>query len=90
MDENLYTTEEIAKIYNVSSWTITQKWIKKGLKCIEGRPNRFKRRWVDDFLENLAEESIHKTTIYQIRDVPKKKHKLKEFKEMKLTLQDVM
>lgn len=57
MDETLYTTQEIAKRYNVSSWTVSQIWVKKqGLKCKKGRPNRYKLKWVEDFLEQQASQ----------------------------------
>lgn len=52
--DRLYTSEEIAERYNVSPYTITQNWIKKGLKHMKGRGKGFlyKKEWIDEYIEN--------------------------------------
>lgn len=52
--DKLYTSEEIAERYNVSPYTITQNWIKKGLKHMQGRGKGFlyKKEWIDEYIEN--------------------------------------
>lgn len=59
----LYTAEEIAKKYggenkNITSYTVTQQWVKKGLKHIRGKGKSylFKIEWVEEFLEQQANE----------------------------------
>lgn len=61
----LYTAEEIAKKYggenkNITSYTVTQQWVKKGLKHIRGKGKSylFKIEWVEEFLEQQADISI--------------------------------
>lgn len=57
----LYTAEEIAEKYggknkNITTYTVTQQWVKKGLKHIRGKGKAylFKIEWVEQFLENQA------------------------------------
>lgn len=54
--EKLLTTEEIAKAYGVTPYTITQNWCNKGLKFIRGKNTfLFKEKWVDNFLEEQSD-----------------------------------
>lgn len=94
MDETLYTTQEIAKRYNVSSWTVSQIWVKKqGLKCKKGRPNRYKLKWVDDFLEQQASQEIERCITFdtsykskgKIRNSP-----ISSNNSLKISLQDII
>ena len=94
MEDTLYSTKEISKRYNVSSWTITQIWVKKqGLKCKKGRPDRFKLKWVEDFLEQQAsqdtEECINFNTSYK-RKGKIKNQRLASNNNLKISLQDIM
>lgn len=57
----LYTAEEIAERYggknkNITPYTVTQQWVKKGLKHIRGKGKAylFKIEWVEQFLEEQA------------------------------------
>lgn len=52
-EKRFYTTEEIAKIYNVAPYTVTQNWVKKGLKHFRGKKNSYlyKLEWVDEYIE---------------------------------------
>lgn len=59
----LYTAKQIAEIYggnsrNITTYTVTQQWIKKGLKHIRGKGNSylFKIEWVEEFLEKQVIE----------------------------------
>ena len=61
MIELLYTAEEIAEKYggknkNITTYTVTQQWVKKGLKHIRGKGKAylFKIEWVEQFLEEQA------------------------------------
>ena len=54
--EKLYSSKEIAEMYEVSSYTITQNWCNKGLKFIRGKDGMmFRISWVEKFLEEEAE-----------------------------------
>ncbi len=55
-DRRLYTTKQIAEIYNVSPCTITQNWIKQGLRHKRGPRNSYVYRleWVDEFIEETS------------------------------------
>lgn len=54
--EKLYSTKQIAEMYDVSSYTITQNWCNKGLKFIRGKDGmQFRISWVEKFLEEEAE-----------------------------------
>jgi len=94
LEDTLYTTQEIAKRYNVSSWTVSQIWVKKqGLRCKRGRPHRFKLKWVEDFLEKQAlqdtEECINFNTSY-ISKGKIRKQRLVSNNNLKISLQDIM
>lgn len=59
----LYTAEEISEKYggknkNITPYTVTQQWVKKGLKHIRGKGKTFlfKIEWVEQFLEEQAIE----------------------------------
>lgn len=54
--EKLLTTKQIAEMYEVSPYTITQNWCNKGLKFLRGKNTMlFKEKWVDNFIEEEAE-----------------------------------
>lgn len=65
-DKKLYTSKEISNIYNVPIYTITHSWIPKGLKKIRGKGKGylFKTVWVDEYLENEAEQNIIKENLH--------------------------
>lgn len=67
--DKLYTTKEISDMYNIPQYTITQNWLKKGLKHIRGAKNSYlyKKQWIEDFLE----EQVHNSRLEII--VPKVK-----------------
>lgn len=77
-DKKLYSTKEIAKIYNVTSHTITKIWIPEGLKYKKGprRSFRFKLEWVDEYIDETVIEK------YNIQDkeykISKSKNKVKK------------
>ena len=64
----LYTAEEISnmEIFGpknlITSWKITQNWVRDGLKFIRGtkRQMLFKLEWIDEYLEKKAEENRKK------------------------------
>ena len=94
MEDTLYTTQEIAEKYNVSSWTVSQIWVKKqGLKCKRGRPNRFKLKWVDDFLEQQAAQEANKCIMFDTSYTGKGKIKnprISNNNNLKISLQDII
>lgn len=54
--EKLLTTEEVARSYGVTPYTVTQNWCNKGLKFLRGKNTfLFKEKWVDNFLEEQSE-----------------------------------
>lgn len=59
-DKRFYTTEEIAKIYNVAPYTVTQNWVKKGLKYIRGKKNSYlyKLAWVEEYIEQVTMQKV--------------------------------
>lgn len=52
--EKLYTSKEIAEIYGVTQYTITNNWSKKGLKHIKGAKKGFlyRKEWVEEYIES--------------------------------------
>lgn len=53
--EKLLSTKQIAEMYDVSSYTITQNWCNKGLKFIRGKDGMmFRISWVENFIEREA------------------------------------
>lgn len=66
--EKLYTSEEIAEIYGVSSYTVTNNWGKKGLKRIRGAGNSYlyKKEWVEEYLENQATSNKSEVEVISI------------------------
>ena len=63
--ERLLTTEEVAEMYGVSAYTITQNWCNKGLKHIKSKTFMFKQKWVDDYLELESERHSQAKTFYR-------------------------
>ena len=61
--EKLYSTKQIAEMYEVSPYTITQNWCNKGLKFIRGKDGMaFRLSWVEKFLEEEAERQANERT----------------------------
>lgn len=94
MGDRLYTTKEIAEIYNVSAWTVSQVWVKKqGLRCKRGRPNRFKLKWVDDFIEQQALKDTELCEFPEKNYMSKgriKNQRLIKHNNLKINLTDIM
>lgn len=65
--EKLLTTDEVAEMYGVSSYTITQNWCNKGLKHIKSKTFMFKQKWVDDYLEEEAERQSQSKTVCKLK-----------------------
>lgn len=64
--DKLYTTQQITEIYsNITPSTITEIWIPKGLKHIRGKRKGYlyKLKWVDEFIEQMANEQIESVDI---------------------------
>lgn len=65
----LYTSKQIAEIYGVPTTTITQNWVKKGLKHIRGAGNSFlyQKGWVDEFLETqIIQNNVEEVKVISI------------------------
>ena len=62
--EKLLTTKEVAKIFGVTERTITQKFIKEGLKYfpVGGKDYRFDMKDIEEFVELKKELAENKTT----------------------------
>lgn len=87
--EKLYSTKEIAEMYDVSPYTITQNWCNKGLKFIRGKTGMaFRPSWVEKFLEEEAErqanERIHKNFVVTVNKTVRPRLKTVFNKEMKI------
>ena len=90
--EKLYSTKQIAEMYEVSPYTITQNWCNKGLKFIRGKAGlAFRVSWVEKFLEEEAErqamERRYKEPIAtQVKNITIKPYMLRRNfnKEMKI------
>lgn len=88
--EKLLTTKEIADMYDVSPYTITQNWCNKGLKFIRGKGGMlFKVGWVEEFLEEESERQSqnrnnNKMKVTVINKTIKNKTKTKFNSEMKI------
>lgn len=88
----LYTGKEIAEKYSTEAIRLTEsnirKWANKGLKHINGPHNRFlyKIEWVENFIEQQAEDNVHQTyvTDFEINNKTNKKMKRYDFSEMKV------
>lgn len=75
---NLLTTKQVAEYFGVSPRTVTQKFIKQGLKVIPigTKDYRFKQEDVEEFAEHLKELAQEK--IIQQNPIPfKRKTKCK-------------
>jgi hypothetical protein len=81
----LYTTKQIADLYGVSTYKVTQNWCKHGLKHTP--EFEYKKEWVDEFLEELAVQNVfHKHSNFSLA-------KSKNFKNKKfipITIEDLM
>lgn len=55
-EKRFYTAKEIAEIYNVTPYTVTQNWGSKGLKRIRGKKSSYlyKLEWVDEYIEQAV------------------------------------
>lgn len=87
--EKLYSTKQIAEMYDVTPYTITQNWCNKGLRFIRGKAGMmFRVSWVEKFLEEEAErqsaERNHKNFIVTTSRTVRPKLKTVFNKEMKI------
>lgn len=71
--QNLLTTKQVADYFNVKPVTVTQKFIKQGLKVIPigQKDYRFDVKDVEEFAEHLKELAQEKIT----KDNPVKKYR---------------
>ena len=91
--DTLLTTQEIAERYGVSAYTITQCWIPKGLKHFPFKPFRFRLEWVEEFIEEQAEEEKCKRQRTNICNIikPQKLKRLPKFnQDMKIRMEDIL
>ena len=63
----LLTTDEVAEMYGVSAYTITQNWCNKGLKHIKSKTFMFKQIWVDEYLEMESERQSKTKTFCKLK-----------------------
>jgi len=88
----LLTTKEIAQIYKVSEYTVTQSWIPKGLKYFPCMPFKFKLEWVEEFIERQAEEAFlkrqNKMQTCEVVNNPKRKNIPKFHDDMRIRMED--
>ncbi len=71
MEEQLLTTKEVAEYFKVKETTVTQKFIRNGLKVIPigQKDYRYSRKDVEEFAEYLKQEAQYKL----IKAIPVKK-----------------
>ena len=88
----LYETHEVAQMYGVSEYTITQRWIPNGLKYLPFKPFKFKLEWVEEFIEKQAEEKRlqRQSNICEIIKTRKIKKIPKFNADMKISFEDIM
>lgn len=88
--DTLFTTSEIAEMYHASEYTITQRWVRNGLKHMPSKPFRFRKKWVEDYIEEQAElERLKRQSpICEIVKKPKIKKLPKFNSEMKINIED--
>ena len=79
--EKLYSTEEIAKLYGVTNYTITQTWCKRGLRHIRGKGKGFNFRisWVEEYLEMSTMQKDSKKELKVIKPSVRIKKKKIQF-----------
>lgn len=58
--EKLYTGKEIASMYGVTPYTVSNYWVKKGLKHIRGSGNSFlyKKEWIEEYIESQIMQTV--------------------------------
>lgn len=81
--EELMTLEEYVEQNPKVSKYILRRWIKKGLKHVGVKPVLIKPQWVDEYIEENAEQIISRKT------KPKITKRLAR-NDMKITLEDLM
>ena len=88
--DTLFTTSEIAEMYHTSEYTITQRWIPKGLKYMPSKPFRFRKEWIEDYIEEQAElEKLKRQKpICEIVKAPKLKKLPQINSNMKINIED--
>lgn len=65
--DKFYTGKQIAEMYGVRPSTITNNWVKKGLKHIRGAGNSFlyKKEWVEEYIESQIIQNVPKNEIIE-------------------------
>lgn len=68
--KKLYTSKQIAEMYGVSPYTVSNNWAKKGLKHIRGAGNSFlyKIKWVEEYIQSqiICNDIDNETKIVKI------------------------
>lgn len=87
----LYTIPEIVKELNNKNITdaTIRRWIRNGLKHLDGKPFLLKKEWVEEYIENenIIKQQNRKKTI---KRKPVKKDNLINSKEyMKININDI-
>lgn len=88
----LLTTREVAQMYGVSEYTITQSWVHKGLKHFRSNPFKFRLEWVEEFIEEQVEieQQKRQPPICEITKRPKFKRIPKFNSDMRLHIEDFL
>lgn len=75
--KRLYTSEEISEIYGVSPYTITQNWVRKGLKHMPGKGNGFmyQKKWIDEYIESQVIQNIPENENTKIKRIKSSRNK---------------
>ena len=90
--KEFYTTREIAQMYKVTEYTITQNWIPKGLEYFPSKPFKFRIEWVEKYIE----EQIKLTQLKRQKPIceivkSKKLAKIPKFNsDMKINIEDYL
>lgn len=76
--EKLLTTEQVAKIFDVSESTVTKNFIQKGLKYIEigSRDYRYELKDVIEFIETIKKQKVEQIDEFKIARIRSKKMKI--------------
>ena len=81
--EELMTLEEYVKRNPKVSQYILRCWIKNGLKHVGKKPVLIKPQWVDEYIEENAEQRTSKKNKTKIRKLPTRN-------DMKISMEDLM
>ncbi len=79
--EKLYTGKQIAEMYGVSPYTVSNNWAKKGLKHISGAGKSFlyKIKWVEEYIQSQIIENNQKDDEKKVIKLNTSRRKNKEF-----------